>query len=62
MRGLIVLWIVVNIIAIISALFSVHLSPDTLFKFPYLHLLSIGSLFFLINLPFYAAYDRLRED
>ncbi len=62
MKGLIVLWVVVNVIAVISALLSVQLSPDTLFAFPYLHLLSIGSLFFLINLPFYAAYDRLKED
>ncbi|HEC76731.1 MAG TPA: hypothetical protein ENI33_05695 [Thermoplasmatales archaeon] len=62
MKGFRILWIVLNGIAVMASLLSVHWSPDTLFEFPYLHLLSIISLFALINLPFYTAYERMRED
>jgi hypothetical protein len=62
MKNYIIIWIICNGIAMLAAAFSLRLSPDTLFVFPYLHLFGIISLFFLINLPFYAAYDRLKDE
>lgn len=62
MKKLILMWLLFNTIAVIGALFSINVSPDTLFEYPYLHFLGIVSLFALINLPFYTAYDRLKEE
>jgi hypothetical protein len=62
MKKIVVMWFVFNAIAVIGAYTSVQLSPDTLFEFPFLHLLGIFSLFFIINLPFYTAYERLQEE
>ncbi|MEA2053739.1 MAG: hypothetical protein U9O96_01270 [Candidatus Thermoplasmatota archaeon] len=59
MKGFIILWFILNLIAVIGSLLSVHFSPDTLFDFPYFHLLGIVSLFAILNLPFYTAYERL---
>jgi len=61
MKGFLVLWFIVNLIAFIASLLSIHYSPDTLFQFPYFHILAILSLFGILNLPFYTAYGRLRD-
>ncbi|MCD6146757.1 MAG: hypothetical protein J7J34_01995 [Thermoplasmata archaeon] len=56
------MWFILNLIAFIASLASIHYSPDTLYQFPYFHLLGIISLFAILNLPFYMAYERLREE
>jgi len=62
MKGFLTLWFILNLIAFIASLVSIHYSPDTVFVFPYFHLLGIISLFAILNLPFYMAYERLREE
>ena len=62
MKGFLTLWIILNLIAVIGSWISIQYSPDTLFEFPYFHVLGILSLFFLLNIPFYTAYERLREE
>lgn len=62
MKGFLTLWFILNLIAVIGSWVSVQYSPGTLFAFPYFHLLGIISLFFLLNIPFYTAYERLREE
>lgn len=62
MKGFLTLWFILNLIAAVGSWISVQYSPGTLFDFPYFHLLGIFSLFFLINIPFYAAFERLREE
>jgi len=61
MKGFLVLWFVLNLIALFGSWVSIQYSPDTLFDFPYFHILSLISLFFILNLPFYMAFERLRE-
>ena len=62
MKGFLTLWFILNLIAVIGSWISIQYSPDTLFEFPYFHVLGILSLFFLLNIPFYTAYERLKEE
>ncbi|KAA0003295.1 MAG: hypothetical protein DRN33_02125 [Thermoplasmata archaeon] len=62
MKGFLILWFLLNLIAFIASLVSIQYSQDTIFTFPYFHLLGIISLFAIINLPFYMAYERLRDE
>lgn len=61
MKGFLFLWFVLNLIALFGSWVSIRYSPHTLYQFPYFHLLAIISLFFILNLPFYMAFERLRE-
>jgi hypothetical protein len=61
MKGFLILWLVLNLIAVFGSWVSIQYSPDTLVEFPYFHILAIISLFFILNLPFYMAFERLRE-
>jgi len=62
MKGFLTLWFILNLIAVIGSWISIQYSPDTLFEFPYFHILGILYLFFLLNIPFYTAYERLKEE
>ena len=62
MKGFLILWFLLNLIAFIASLVSIQYSQDTIFTFPYFHFLGIISLFAIINLPFYMAYERLRDE
>ncbi len=61
MKGFVILWAIVNLIAFIASLISIHYSPNTIFEFPYFHMLSILSLFGILNIPFYTAYGRMKN-